>query len=449
VKSILTILALLVAGACVAACAGYIGYMAGRSAKPAEEAAAAESKTATVVVAPARKVVMGRNVVAYGVVRAAPEAVHVCSVPFESRVRRFLVTPGQPVAAGAVLVEIEPSPATVLLVDQAKSTVASATKKVTQAKQAAANALQDARNMNESAAKTLRDTQQRLALGLATSQEHLTAQQEAAAASLKFRGLEEQRTTPELLQAQQDLELAQLQLANLEKSGAGAAQVKAEVAGVVDTLAAQEGQIVPAGGALLQVAEEKRIEARLGVEPADATLLAAGMPVQVTAVHGSGAKPVEGHIRLVTSRVNPTSRLVEVFVTLPADANLLLESYVIGRAVIGAKEVLAVPRSAVLPDEDKHVLFTVEDERAARHVVETGLEQDGLVEIVHGEVSAGDDVVIEGNYELEDAMEVEVETPGAEKEKAAETPAAKESKPAAKKDGPEKKAAVQASETAR
>jgi RND family efflux transporter MFP subunit len=441
-KRVLMLVALVVAVAS-AAC---IGFFAGRQGGPAaeEEEKKHEQPKAEVQVAEARLATLGKAIVAYGVVRAAPEAVHVFSVPFEVRVRRFLVTPGQPVAGGVVLLEVDPSPATLLQVQQAKSNVESATKKLAQARHAAALQLQEARATRDADAKILAQTQRRVDLKLGTNQELLQAQEELELARLRLESLEKIGTTPEVLQAQQDLLLAELQEASLEKLGIGNAQVQSQVAGIVNNLIAQEGQIVPAGGPLIELAEEKRIEVRLNVEPGDAADLQAGQAITISSVNDKDARPVEGRVRLVTRRVNPASRLVEVFVSLPAETKLVLESYVRGRAIVNAKQVLAVPRAAVLPEEDKHVLYTIKDGKAVRHVVQTGLEDDTQVEILGGELKAGQQVIVEGNYELEDGMAVEIEKPGQEEHKAAEKEKAGEKEEALQKGAAREKDAQKA-----
>lgn len=420
-KWVLMVLVLVV----VAASAGYIGYISGHeiTSGEGERQEKAEQKVAEVKTAVAHMATLGNTVVAYGVVRAAPEAVHVFSMPFEVRVRRLLVTPGQAVAEGTALLEVDPSPGTLLAVKQAQSTVDSATRKLAQAKQAAAVGIQEARGARDSAAKLLAQTQRRMEMKLVTTQEVLQAQQELDAAKLKLDGLEKQEATPEVLQAQQDLQAAKLQMESLDKLGIGNTQVKCEVAGVVNNLIAQEGQIVPAGGPLVELAEGKRIEVRLGVEPTEAASLQANQAVRICSVRDGEAKPIEGHIRMITRRVNPASRLVDVFVALPADAKLLLESYVRGEAVVDARQALVVPRAAVLPDEEKRIVYTIKGKKAVKHEVKTGLEDDEQVEVLGDALKAGETVIVEGNYELEDGMAVTVEP-----EAAGKAPAEKEPK---------------------
>jgi membrane fusion protein (multidrug efflux system) len=64
-----------------------------------------------------------------------------------------------------------------------------------------------------------------------------------------------------------------------------------------------------------------------------------------------------------------------------------------------------VPRSAVLGDAPDACVYIVQDGKARRVPVQTGAEADDLIE-VSGAVSAGDIVVVSGNYELNDGMAV-------------------------------------------
>jgi multidrug efflux pump subunit AcrA (membrane-fusion protein) len=79
-----------------------------------------------------------------------------------------------------------------------------------------------------------------------------------------------------------------------------------------------------------------------------------------------------------------------------------------GAIEVERKSALAAPRSAVLPDGDKQVLFTVKDSKAARHEVTVGIAGDDAVEVIAKDLHAGDQAVTVGNYELEDGMAVQL-----------------------------------------
>jgi membrane fusion protein (multidrug efflux system) len=66
-----------------------------------------------------------------------------------------------------------------------------------------------------------------------------------------------------------------------------------------------------------------------------------------------------------------------------------------------------VPRSAVLPADNKFVLFTVKNGKAVRHEVKVGLTSGDLVEVIADDLTVGDAVVTLGNYELDDGMAIQ------------------------------------------
>lgn len=293
--------------------------------------------------------------VTYGNVIAQPGKTHSVSVGFEAQVRHILVAPGQVVEAGEALVEIEPSSAAQLQ-------------------------LQQARNAAEAAQKELQQTQDRFNLKLATNQD-LGAAQKAA----------------------RD---AELQLASFQKLGLGAdRRVAADKAGVIAKVNTQPGQIVPVGGSLVEIIAEDEIEVKLGVEAEELPLLQNGQSIALFPVNNPAFGAVEGTIRLVTRQVNPETRLIDVYVSLPAGTRLLLGGYIRGEITRSA-EGLVVPRAALLPEEDGFKLFTITENHAVKHTVKVGLENNREVELQATDLHAGETVVTRGNYELEDGMSV-------------------------------------------
>jgi len=323
---------------------------------------AAVEPVATVTVVPIRQSSIAETMTAYGTVASELGEVRVVSVAYEVRVIGVLVTPGQEVAAGTPLIDVQASPATMLQ-------------------------LQEARNAAAAARESLEQIRQLYQQYLATNQELYTAQNA--------------------------LRSAQATLQSLQNSGAGKVQrLKTDAPGVVSKVDVQVGQIVPTGNPLVEVAARNRIEVKLGVEPEDVPYLHAGQTVRLTAVHASAPRAIEGQIRLITEQVDPTTRLVEVFVLLPQPSNLMLEEFVRGQLVKASTHGLVVPREAVLPEEGHYTLYTVKDHHAIKHVVKVGLENGQAVQVEADDLKAGDLAVIIGNYELQDGMAVQVLQPG-------------------------------------
>jgi membrane fusion protein (multidrug efflux system) len=332
-----------------------------RDANPAGGNTAVEVKpTATVQTVKLERAPIAAMVIAYGTVVAQAGELEGISVQYESKVVRLLVSAGEQVEKGRALIEIEPSPDAKLAIRQARTAA-------------------------ESSRSQLEETKKRFDMRLAVN--------------------------TELQQAELAAKDAASKLASLEDRGAGErTTLKADLAGIIATIDARMGQIVTAGAPLLSLVPEKQIEVRVGVEPDDAARMRAGEKVRIAGINLDGTETI-GAIRLVTRRVNPQTRLIDMFVTVPPDAPLILDGYVRGEIAVDKKDALVVPRGAVLPGTDGSILFTVRDGHAVEHKVTTGIETDDKTEVIGGKLQAGDEVVTVGNYQLEDGMAVTVGQP--------------------------------------
>jgi membrane fusion protein, multidrug efflux system len=317
------------------------------------------SPVAQVQVAKVERKTITEKVVVYGSVVAQPGKTHSVSIAFETRVRHILVAPGQFVRENDPLIEIELSPGAQVQFQQAK-------------------------NAAEAARKEFKQTQERFNLKLATNQDLSAAEKTARD--------------------------AEAQLTALQRAGAGGDnRIHSDISGVIAKVDAQDGQIVPPGGPLVEIVAENEIEVKLGVEAEDLSAAQEGAPITIVAMNDPTAAKVEGTVRLVTRRIDPTTRLVDVYVALPEGTKLLLDGYVRGEIERTEKNALVVPRSAVLPNESREFeVFAVASNRATKHTVKIGAENPNEIQVIADDLHEGDPVVTVGNYELEDGMAVEI-----------------------------------------
>jgi len=316
---------------------------------------------AVVKVAPIKKETIGEVITAYGTVLPAPGAVRSVSVPFESLVRHILVSEGQMVSRGTDLMEIEAS--------------ADARLK-----------MQEAQSAYEAAGQNLGKIRERVKLKMGTIEE--------------------------LLMAQQAYQKAKIQLQDLEKRGIGEKRrIRSAGSGIVYRVHVGQGSVVPAGMAFLDIVPEDRIEVQLGVEQQDVSRLMVRQLVRISKVNTSAPGGISGQIERISRKVDPATRLVNIFATVKSPRNLLLGEYLRGKIVVVSKEALVVPRSAVLPEDGHYVLYTVKLDRAIKHIVKTGLDNDQRIEIIGKDLKPGEQVVVLGNYELQDGMTVRMEVP--------------------------------------
>ena len=322
-----------------------------------------EEKTAgpivRVQIAKLERKTITEKVIVYGSVVAQPGKTHSVSIAFETRVRHILVAPGQFVQENDPLIEVELSPGAQVQFQQAK-------------------------NAADAARKELKQTQERFNLKLATNQD-LSAAEKTARDS-------------------------EAQLTALQRAGAGGDnRIHSDISGVIAKVDAQDGQIVPPGGPLVEIVAENEIEVKLGVEPEDLSAAQQGASITIFPVNDPTAAQVDGSIRLVTRRIDPTTRLVDVYVALPKGTKLLLDQYVRGEIQRVEENALVVPRSAVLPNESREFkVFTVANNRTVMHTVKIGAENPREMQVIADDLHPGDLVVTVGNYELEDGMAVEI-----------------------------------------
>src|SRR5206468_892066 len=155
---------------------------------------------------------------------------------------------------------------------------------------------------------------------------------------------------------------------------------------------------VAPGGSLVEIVAESEIEVKLGVEAEDLSAAQEGTPVVIIPLNDPTAPKVEGRIRLLTRRIDPTTRLVDVYVALPEATKLLLDGYVRGEIQRTEENALVVPRSAVLPNESREFeVFTVANNRAVKHTVKIGSENSNELQVLADDLHPGDPVVTVGN----------------------------------------------------
>lgn len=322
---------------------------------------AAAQPSVAVQTAPVQPRSMTDTLTGFGVVRPDPEAQTTMDATYAAFVQRLYVTLGEPVAQGDPLLTLRTAPS-------ARANYRSAQANVHFARQKVAR------------------TRKLLKQQLATHADVNAAEQAMAQAKAAF--------------------AAQNALGTGQKTRV----IKAPFAGIVSRLPIQPGNQVTVGTPLFQLAKRDRLQVALGIEPGEYQRVEKSMAVQVLPLFGAG-QGVTSQITQVNAVVDPNTRLVNVIVPLNgATAEMFLPGMrVKGVLKLVAHKTLAVPRSAVLHDSQGDYLFVVRKGKAQRVNVQTGLENNGLIGVA-GHLKAATPIVIQGNYELSDGMDVRVQS---------------------------------------
>lgn len=200
---------------------------------------------------------------------------------------------------------------------------------------------------------------------------------------------------------------------SLKQTGGGQREsaVVAPFDGVVVGVAVAEGDRIAAGTSVLQFGRVDALRVLLGIEPAARGSVHVGTAVRFVPLTGVSADdpPIAGSIAEVQDIVDPKSLLLPALVRVRSEDGRALVPGMRVRATLdaGSVDAIAVPRDAVLIDDQGAYLFQVSHDKAARINVRTGLEADGMV-AVDGLRDTSLPVVVLGNYELEDGMAVTV-----------------------------------------
>ncbi|MDA1264012.1 MAG: efflux RND transporter periplasmic adaptor subunit [Planctomycetota bacterium] len=184
-------------------------------------------------------------------------------------------------------------------------------------------------------------------------------------------------------------------------------EVRAEDKGVVELLAVTDGSFHEAPTLVLTVVDPTRVRFRARGLQADLSDLAGIAAARVVPPSGDGYGPGEGlAVTLALGlEANPTTRLLDLIATPTEAAPWARMGIAAFLEVVLAGEsapALAVPRAAVVRDGLTHVLFRRDPKNPDEVIrVEADLgADDGRWVVLQSGVLAGDEVVLEGAYEL-------------------------------------------------
>lgn len=360
-------------------------------------------ETATVSVAP-----LLATIDAEGVARVNEH--YVVAAPVTGFARRIPYEVGDPVRAGDVLAEIEPTP-TQPLDARARAEVAARVEAAAAAVRRAQSEAEAARSRAELAASTVARMQPLAAdsvLAPAEFDRYLAEARQAADARASAEAAVEA--------ARRELQATQATLrAASGTRGGELTTVAAPAPGVVLAVHHESEGVVTAGQPLVDVGDPGDLEVAADVLSEEAARLAPGMRALVE----TGGPTVEGRVRYVepvafteVSALGVEEQRVNVIVDLPdastAEAPLRLgHGYRVRVRFVEWEDdaALRVPSSALFETDDGWMVFVVEDEQARRRPVEVG-HRTGLWAEVRGGLTAGDVVVTHPGDNLEDGTHV-------------------------------------------
>lgn len=192
------------------------------------------------------------------------------------------------------------------------------------------------------------------------------------------------------------------------------ATIRSPLAGVVTEKMNEVGDIVGTQARLFTIADVSTMVVRVAVSELDVVELAAGDSVRVT-LDALPDTPFVGRIRRIFPSADPATRLVPVEVALGGDG--VARPGFLARITfdLAAREgVVLVSAAAIQGAGTQEFVFVVEEGRAVRRPVTTGLTSRGRVEVVE-HLEPGEMVVVSGQNLLRDGAAVWVVDPVGER----------------------------------
>ena len=321
----------------------------------ADDEAAAPAPTAQVQVTPLQRGTLPRTLVVYGTVQSSTATRESVVAPVSARVAQINVRIGETVAKGMPLIELAPTPTTMVAYAQAKSAL-----------KVASDALTRTRAM--------------FGQHLATASQVADAEKAESDARAAF----------DALQAQ---------------GAAGPNIVRAPYGATITALSTTVGSIVDVGGALLELARPSALVLAAGVVPLSARQIAAGNAAQVTPLGGGDA--VDGHVSLRGAAIDPNSGLVPIEITLPADS-LFPGQTASALITTGQLKGFVVPHSAVLLNDEGDTYVVQDLNGVAKKVPVDVLGRQDDQDAIDGKLTENAPLILTGNYQVDDGMKVQI-----------------------------------------
>ncbi|MBT8143980.1 MAG: efflux RND transporter periplasmic adaptor subunit [Gammaproteobacteria bacterium] len=228
--------------------------------------------------------------------------------------------------------------------------------------------------------------------------QRLAAQNNAARSQLD-------QTESELVEARADLQVARARLAQI-RIAVSRTEIRAPFTGRITQRFVNPGEHVAAGAAVVRLVGTDRIEVLTRAPLKTVAYLAEGAAVPLRSDFNSGS----GSVRTMVPFGDSRSHMFEVRIDIPASDWIIGQSVRVTVPTAQARQVLAVPRDALVLRADGAAVFRISDDNKAERIsVETGAGDGELIAIIAGEIKPGDKVVIRGAERLRPGQDVMID----------------------------------------
>jgi len=159
-------------------------------------------------------------------------------------------------------------------------------------------------------------------------------------------------------------------------------EVLAPDGGIISSRTATVGAVVNVGAELFRMVRQGRLEWRAEVNASDLARLRAGTQALITTTSGA---QVRGRVRTLGPTVDVNTRNALVYVDVPGQAGLRAGLYASGEFLLGDKQALSVPLSAVVVRDGFPSVFELQgNDHVVLRRVRTGQRVGERIEVTEG-----------------------------------------------------------------
>ncbi len=177
--------------------------------------------------------------------------------------------------------------------------------------------------------------------------------------------------------------------------------------GIVVNVSAQTGQIIPISTPLLNIGS--RLHAEFNIDVVNKSKIKPNMQILVSNLNNMSYS-ILTKINNISGQIDATTGMVSFSATLPATSTFTFGDSVIGEIYLDSpQQQIAIPRSAILYQQNTPYVYINKNGKAQQEWVNIGSSNESMVYVING-ISAGDEVITLGNYELESGMRIRVES---------------------------------------
>lgn len=274
--------------------------------------------------------------------------------------------------------------------------------------------LQERKTWLHKSAKDLERMQSMRTRDIASSAEHEQAESAYLASKAQYERVQQSLRVAELGTRLEDVAAAEAEVQRLQarsqrlREDVQKATLRAPVSGIVTRRHTEVGQWLERGGKVVDLVVLNPVLVQVPVPEKDISRLRVGDEATLM-LDALPDRKFTGRVKHIIPQADLASRTFPVKIEVANTADFTLKAGMFARVALRAGATntgLFLPKDAVVRRAVGQVVFTVHEGKARQVPVKIGRAVDDLVEVIEGNVKAGDMVVVTGNEALQDQAAV-------------------------------------------